>query len=464
MDPRMMNDDDLERSILRISQALGDGGGNAVAPRKLAPREKSDTEWRLRRIEQEMGVLERPRSYALPEAAAPHMRSGFRDEGVLRDDELAARPDAEGWDPGKISPKFSRETGIYALPSGKVTNIGSRGTPAYQEDEAAAEKREQLQQEKRRLEQALAGHEAAVRMEEHGVQEAGDYSETREGFREQQKAELLKELIKSAGKDDRGPAEEDRIDFFQKQLEAYTDPMRPLQVKDPKTGKTREAKRGEIIQRIKEEWREISGQDRTPRRGGAGIIEADGRSWDVDNLRREAKADPEKWKAAVNRGLIPEAVVQEVVQEVESARVPSPAGERGSREQLSVSEMVQEIRQAKQAKDRTRLDKLRKADPDTYRQAFRQYREGQKIPGSNLRVLETPGEQQPFEEAWSSLSEEERQQARRFEQAGHMVYDEGGRIYAEYMGKKVLIGPKEEEARRGPVSGETLRVNIGQYR
>ncbi len=460
MDLTTMTDDDLERSILRISQALGGGGGGGVAPRKLSPREKSDTEWRLERIAQEMGVLERPRSYELPEAAGPHMRSGFRDEGILRDDELAARPDAEGWDPRKLSPKFSRETGIYALPSGKVTNVGSRGTPAYQEDEGASQKHERLQQEKRRLEQALAGHEAAVRMEEHGVQEAGDYSETKEGFREQQKAELLKELIKSAGKEDQGPSEEDRIDFFQKQLEIYTDPMRPLRVKDPKTGKMREATRREVLQRIKEEWREIAGQREAPRRSGAGIIEADGRRWNVDNLRSEAKADPEKWKAAVNQGLIPEAVVEAV----ESTRVPSPAKDRGSREQLSVSEMVQEIRQAKQSRERPRLDKLRKADPDTYRRAFRLYREGQKIPGSNLRVLDTPGQKNPFEEAWGSLSSEERQQAMRFEQAGHLVFDEGGKIYAEYMGKKVLIGPKGEEAGRGPISGETFKVDVGQYR
>ena len=112
--------------------------------------------------------------------------------------------------------------------------------------------------------------------------------------------------------------------------------------------------------------------------------------------------------------------------------------------------MLDEIRNAKESKDRPRLHQLRQQDPDAYKKALKLYRkeagsttDDQQIPGSDLRVGENaPGQKNEYDEVWTNLSDQEREKAATYEQQGWGTKVKNGKLYVDYMGRDFLIGPK----------------------
>jgi hypothetical protein len=458
-----MTPEQLENNIRRIEQALGGGRTQASTPRKLSPREESDAKWRLERIAQEMNVLERPRSYELPPGAgAPAVT-----EGPLTDEEKRARPMGPE---GVWTPQFGRETGNYIRDDGAVTNVGSRGKPAYQEDPNLAEDYERLQQEKRRLEQALAGHQEAMRRdtlaEQGKTPTARDYRETPEGVRDKIVGGAITEIIKGANKLSKADeatvealvdrkAEIDKILDLGMIEEAGV--QRPLTEAETRRLEATSARLQRKVDRLGGAGQPGTG---TQEPGGAPqvapgeSIEVNGTVYLIPNLQREAQQNPDAWNKAVKSGRIPPEVAQAVQggqgtpppeqqppEQRQPAQPPEEKKEATGEKPDEVQSMLQEIRAAKEAKDRPRLYQLRQQNPDAYKKAMKLYRkEGGTIPGSNLRI---EGKSAEYDQAWEALSPEEQNKAVHYEQElGAETHVKDGKIYVRYMGRDFVIGPK----------------------
>jgi hypothetical protein len=199
IDASLFTDEQLEQAIRRFQPKAGGRTPSFTVPEAMTDKDRGQKQWELDRLNEEIAVWERPREWSLPDKAQPHMQTGFADEGVLRQDELAARPDAEGWDPGKISPRFARETGIYALPSGEVTNEGKElKARGFEQSDTAKQRYIEAIQKRNQLRQELAQDKAGVaNIPGYGIFErgeegklgkriaeaptAGDWTKTREG-------------------------------------------------------------------------------------------------------------------------------------------------------------------------------------------------------------------------------------------------------------------------------------------